>query len=79
MKSMPFYVPAYDTEAVAPWWEPGGHMRYEGERLREFLAGVRAVAKVDYLDPSCPYREVVLLFTAYLASITADAAIQVEY
>jgi len=48
---MPYYVPAYDTEAVYPWWEhPTGSysqvVSYEGEALRECLAGVRAVAEV---------------------------------
>jgi peptidoglycan/xylan/chitin deacetylase (PgdA/CDA1 family) len=53
---MPFYVPAYDTEAVYAWWERGGQrynpssysetVSYEGARLQAFLAGVRAVAEV---------------------------------
>jgi peptidoglycan/xylan/chitin deacetylase (PgdA/CDA1 family) len=53
---MSFYVPSYDTEAIYAWWERGGQpyqpssyskaVSYEGERLQEFLAGVRAVAAV---------------------------------
>ena len=53
---MPFYVPAYDTEAIFAWWELGDRpysplsgsraMGYEGERLEECLAGIRAVAEV---------------------------------
>jgi peptidoglycan/xylan/chitin deacetylase (PgdA/CDA1 family) len=53
---MSFYVAAYDTEAIYPWWELGDQkysaqlyqesVSYEGERLRECLAGVRAVAEV---------------------------------
>ena len=53
---MPFYVPAYDTEAVYPWWELGGQpyapssypkaVSYEGQRLQECLAGIGAVAEV---------------------------------
>jgi peptidoglycan/xylan/chitin deacetylase (PgdA/CDA1 family) len=53
---MPFYVPAYDTEAIYPWWELGGQpytpssypqvVSYEGDRLQECLAGIRAVAEV---------------------------------
>lgn len=47
---MTFYVAAYDTEAVYPWWVPadGYHqaVRYEGARLDECLDGVRAVAEV---------------------------------
>lgn len=53
---MSFYIAAYDTEAIYPWWEVGGvpysadlykrAVRYEGERLDECLAGIRAVAEV---------------------------------
>ncbi|MDE2810433.1 MAG: polysaccharide deacetylase family protein, partial [Gemmatimonadota bacterium] len=49
---MPSYISAYDTEAVYAWWdaptEPGyqGRISYEGERLAECIAGVRAVAQV---------------------------------
>jgi peptidoglycan/xylan/chitin deacetylase (PgdA/CDA1 family) len=53
---VPFYVPAYDTEAIYAWWELGGQpydpssysqaVSYEGERLEECLAGIRAVAEV---------------------------------
>ena len=44
---MSFYVAAYDTEAVYPWWETGQPgMTYEGARLDECLDGVRAVAEV---------------------------------
>ena len=52
---MSFYVAAYDTEAVYPWWEIGDHeysadlyhrvVSYDGQRLQEFLAGARAVAE----------------------------------
>jgi hypothetical protein len=44
---MSFYVAAYDTEAVYPWWEKGERSRrengfsYTPERIDEFLAGVR--------------------------------------
>ena len=54
---MTFYVAAYDTEAIYPWWELGdGSPRaattyqqavsYSGTRLDECLDGVRAVAEV---------------------------------
>lgn len=53
---MSLYVAAYDTEAIYPWWELGDQkysaqlyqesVSYEGERLGECLAGVRAVAEV---------------------------------
>jgi peptidoglycan/xylan/chitin deacetylase (PgdA/CDA1 family) len=53
---MSIYVPAYDTEAVYAWWERGSQsyhassysetVSYKGDRLQEFLAGVRAVAEV---------------------------------
>lgn len=53
---MPYYLPAYDTEAIFPWWELGGQkysaqlyqrvVSYEGQRLRECIAGIRAVAEV---------------------------------
>ncbi len=42
---MSFYVAAYDTEAVYPWWEdPARGFDYSPSRIREFLAGVQAVA-----------------------------------
>ena len=60
---MQFYIPAYDTEAIYPWWELGEQgytaelyqesVRYEGERLDECLAGVRAVAEV-HLNHNLP-------------------------
>jgi len=46
---MSFYVAAYDTEAVYPWWEdraPG--FDYSPSRVQEFLAGVQAVADVHW-------------------------------
>lgn len=53
---MSFYVAAYDTEAIYPWWELGDEpysaglykrvVRYEGSRLEECLAGILAVAEV---------------------------------
>ena len=53
---MAFYVAAYDTEAIYPWWELGDTpysamtyqqvVSYEGARLDECLDGVRAVAEV---------------------------------
>ena len=54
---MTYYVAAYDTEAIYPWWELGdGSPRaattyqqavsYSGTRLDECLDGVRAVAEV---------------------------------
>jgi hypothetical protein len=48
---MSFYVAAYDTEAVYPWWEKGERSHrengfsYTPERIDEFLAGVRSVAE----------------------------------
>ena len=48
---MSYYVAAYDTEAVYPWWDKSeGSGRTHGfsytpERVAEFLAGVRAVAE----------------------------------
>ncbi len=44
---MSFYVAAYDTEAVYPWWEdrPPG-FDYAPSRIQEFLAGVQAVVDV---------------------------------
>ncbi len=42
---MSLYVAAYDTEAVYTWWEEGSRgFDYSPARIREFLAGVRAVA-----------------------------------
>ncbi len=44
---MSYYVAAYDTEAVYPWWEnPEDGFSYTPEYITEFLAGVRAVAEV---------------------------------
>ena len=53
---MSFYIAAYDTEAIYPWWELGDvpytaelykqSVRYEGPRLEECLSGIRAVADV---------------------------------
>ena len=53
---MTYYVSAYDTEAIYPWWEIGDKpysastyqqmVSYEGARLDECLDGVRAVAEV---------------------------------
>ncbi len=53
---MSFYIAAYDTEAIYPWWELGDVpysaglykqvVRYDGPRLDECLAGIRAVAEV---------------------------------
>ena len=48
---MSFYVAAYDTEALYPWWEKGEPSNRENgfsftpERIDEFLAGVRSVAE----------------------------------
>ena len=56
---MPSYISAYDTEAVYAWWdaptESGyqGRISYEGERLAECIAGVRAVAQV-HLERQAP-------------------------
>ena len=56
---MPSYISAYDTEAVYAWWDvptgPGyqGRISYEGERLAECIAGVRAVAQV-HLERQAP-------------------------
>ncbi|MBV7335117.1 polysaccharide deacetylase family protein [Chloroflexi bacterium TSY] len=60
---MPFYIAAYDTEAIYPWWELGEQpysaqlykeaVRYEGQRLHECLDGVRAVANV-HLEHKAP-------------------------
>jgi hypothetical protein len=52
-----FYVSGYDTEAIYPWWEfesglsarprtYAERVSYEGERLKECIDGVRAVAEV---------------------------------
>ncbi len=41
---MSFYVAAYDTEAVYPWWEKRTRgFDYAPSRVRDFLAGVQAV------------------------------------
>jgi len=55
---MPYYIPAYDTEAIYPWWELGENpytaspyqkaVSYEGEALRECLDGIRTVAEVHH-------------------------------
>ncbi len=51
---MPLYVSAYDTEAVYPWWESDASgFDYTPNRIREFLAGVRAVADV-HLEQDVP-------------------------
>ena len=51
---MSLYVSAYDTEAVYPWWEPDARgFDYGPDRIREFLAGVRAVAEV-HLEQEVP-------------------------
>jgi len=51
---MPLYVSAYDTEAVYPWWESDASgFDYTPSRIREFLAGVRAVADV-HLEQNVP-------------------------
>ena len=44
---MSYYVAAYDTEGVYPWWDKGRRQRgfsYTPEHIAEFLDGVRAVA-----------------------------------
>jgi len=53
---VPTYIPAYDTEAIYPWWELGEQayspdlyrrsVSYAGDRLRECLSGICAVARV---------------------------------
>ncbi len=51
---MSFYVSAYDTEAVYPWWESGFRgFDYSSGRVQEFLAGVEAVANV-HLEREVP-------------------------
>ena len=56
---MPSYISAYDTEAVYAWWDAPtgagyqGRISYEGERLAECIAGVRAVAQV-HLERQAP-------------------------
>ena len=60
---MGFYIAAYDTEATYPWWEAGERaysaqlyndlVSYEGEALRECLAGIRAVANL-HLEREVP-------------------------
>lgn len=60
---MAFYIPAYDTEAAYPWWQAEGRpysaqlykqiVSYEGEALRECLAGIRAVAD-RHLEQNAP-------------------------
>ena len=43
---MSFYVAAYDTEAVYPWWDrPQDGFSYTPAHIAEFLDGVRAVAE----------------------------------
>ena len=43
---MSYYVAAYDTEAVYPWWDrPRDGFSYTPEHIAEFLEGVRAVAE----------------------------------
>ena len=46
---MSYYVAAYDTEGVFPWWDRDRRQRgfsYTPEHITEFLNGVRAVADV---------------------------------
>lgn len=44
---MTFYVAAYDTEAVYPWWRiPRQGFDYSSNGIKKFLAGVRAVADI---------------------------------
>ena len=46
---MSFYVAAYDTEGVYPWWDKARRQKgfsYTPEHIAEFLNGVRAVADV---------------------------------
>ena len=53
-ETMSFYIAAYDTEAVYPWWED--HARgfdYAPSRIREFLAGVQAVVNA-HLEREVP-------------------------
>ncbi len=51
---MSFYVAAYDTEAVYAWWQAGNRgFDYSPAGIREFLAGVRAVADV-HLERELP-------------------------
>ena len=54
---MSFYVAAYDTEAVYPWWEKERRgengFSYAPDSVDEFLAGVRAVAEA-HLEREIP-------------------------
>jgi hypothetical protein len=53
---MSYYVAAYDTEAIYPWWESGDQkysaelyqrsVSYTGQRLQECLDGITAVVEV---------------------------------
>jgi peptidoglycan/xylan/chitin deacetylase (PgdA/CDA1 family) len=53
---MPYYLAAYDVEAIYPWWELGDQkysadlyqqsISYSGKRLKECLDGISAVADV---------------------------------
>ncbi len=53
---MSYYVAAYDTEGVFPWWDKDRRQRgfsYTPEHIAEFLDGVRAVADV-HLQRAAP-------------------------
>ena len=56
---MPYYLPAYDTEQVFPWWDAAKYKSWEeaggftGELKDLFLAGVRAVVDV-HLELQAP-------------------------
>ena len=53
---MSYYIAAYDTEAVFPWWDRDRRQRgfsYTPEHIAEFLDGVRAVAEV-HLQRAAP-------------------------
>jgi len=60
---MTHYVPAYDAEAIYPWWEVLDKpysaelykelVRYEGPALDECLAGIRAVAEI-HIEHNAP-------------------------
>jgi peptidoglycan/xylan/chitin deacetylase (PgdA/CDA1 family) len=88
-----FYVSGYDTEAIYPWWEfsrgPAGRSRsyhelvsYEGERLRECIDGVRAVAEVHlrHQAPASFYLvgELVKAAANELREILSDPLLDVE-
>ena len=53
---MSYYLAAYDTEGVFPWWDKNRRQRgfsYTPEHITEFLNGVRAVADV-HLERNVP-------------------------